>query len=223
MQQRTQRRGEAVAQSRADLEMLSAQRGELQEQARQLAERRNVLFSQARNMPVGAARGELESRMSEIDARLARLDDQIARLNDRIVEAMGRVGATPGPVVVDVPRVNVPQISIPPFNFPRQRGPDMREVGGIMAAEAVMLALIGLAFWRFGMRRMRHHFERAFANQANQLNQLQQAVDVIGVEVERISEGQRYVAKVLVEGSPGASGLPAARRAAEPAPSSRDG
>ena len=95
---------------------------------------------------------------------------------------------------------------VPPVNFPGRRGPDMREIGGIMAAEAVALVLFGLAFWRFGMRRMRQQFERAIGTQSGQLNQLQQAIDVIGVEVERISEGQRYVAKVLSEGS-----APAAR------------
>jgi cell division protein FtsB len=203
-------------QSRADLDLLTEQRKALQEQAEQLSERRNVLFAQARNTPEGSAsRRELESRMSEIDGRLATLDNQVAKLNDQISEAMGRVRAapsirtpSPAPVVVDIPR---PQISIPPFEFgPRSRGPDMREVAGIMAAEAVVLALIGVAFWQFGLRRLRARFEqveRSVGDQSSQLNQLQQSVDVIGVEVERISEGQRYVAKVIGEGAPVARGL----------------
>lgn len=188
-----------VFESRSNVEMLTEQRHALQQQVEQYLSRRNLLFAQFRNMSEGSARGELESRMSEIDGRLSRLDDQIERLNNQITEAMA--GGGRGARVMVEPRGG-PQITVPPFSFARERGPDMREIGGMMAAEAVALVLIGLAFWRFGMRRMRQQVERAIGNQAGQLNQLQQAIDVIGVEVERISEGQRYVAKVLSEGSP---------------------
>lgn len=211
MQEVTVRRGPtrtSIAQSqaaRAELDALQEQRGELSRQLQQLTERRLQLFAQSQSMGDGPARRELEARISEIDARSARIDGQLAGLNDRIVEAMGRVNQS-APVIVDVPRViTTPQITIPD-GFPfRQRGPDMRQIGGIMAAEAVALVLIGAVAWRFGMKRMREQFERMFTQQASQMNQLQQSVDVIGVEVERISEGQRYVAKVLSEGSPATS------------------
>jgi cell division protein FtsB len=200
--------------------MLTAQRGELQDQLQQLAERRNQLFAQSRTMAEGPARHELEMRMNEIDTRSSRLDGQIQALNDRIVDAMGRVGQSRS-VIVE-PRV-VPQISIPPFEGPgspgfrfRGPGPDMREVGGIMAAEAVALVLIGVIAWRFGMKRMREQFDRVFTQQASQMNQLQQAVDVIGIEVERISEGQRYVAKMLNEGVP--ASMTGGRKDLAPAP-----
>jgi cell division protein FtsB len=193
--------------------MLTAQRDELQDQLQLLSDRRSQLFAQFRTMPEGPARHELEMRMNEIDTRSSRLDGQIQAMNDRIVEAMGRVG-TSGPVIVNVPRGAGPQISIPPFEGPgfrmRGPGPDMREVGGMMAAEAVALVLIGVVAWRFGMKRMREQFDRVFTQQAAQMNQLQQAVDVIGIEVERISEGQRYVAKMLNDGSPVA--MPVARK-----------
>lgn len=193
----------------AVVEMLSDQRRDLQRQAEELSQRRNVLFAQSRTMSEGPARREIESRMSEIDARLSRLDGQIDRLNEQINEAIQGGGSGGGganaPVVIDVPRiVRGGTINIPQFSTQREREQDMRQIAGIMAAEAVAFALIGIAFWRFGMRRMRQSFERAFANQSSQFNQLQNAVDVIGVEVERISEGQRYVARVLSEGSPAA-------------------
>ena len=192
-----------VIQTRSTVDMLTEQRHALQQQVEQFSSRRNLLYAQFRNMSDGPARRELETRMSEIDVRVSRLDDQIERLNDQITEAMAG-GSGGGRIAVEAPRVIRGQITVPPGNFPGQRGPDMREIGGIMAAEAVALVLIGLAFWRFGMRRMRQQFERAIGSQSGQLNQLQHAVDVIGVEVERISEGQRYVAKVLSEGAPAA-------------------
>jgi cell division protein FtsB len=214
MQSQIQRRGGggllSQSQSRVDLDMLTEQRKALQEQAEQLTGRRNVLFAQLRNTTDQGARGALESRMSEIDGRLASLDNQVAKLNDQISEAMGRVrttSPTPGPSPTRVfvePRV-ISQTTIPPFEFAgRSRGADMRDVAGFMAAEAVVLALIGVGFWQFGLRRLRARFERverSVADQSSQLNQLQQSADVIGLEVERISEGQRYVAKVLGEGA----------------------
>ena len=194
--------------------MMMAQRDELKEQLQLLAERRGQLVRQLETGPDAAVRRELETRLREIDARSSRLDDQIASLNDRITQGVAP-GLPGAPVIVDVPRVTVPEIRVPSVMFPGRRGPDMREIGGIMAAEAILLALIGLAFWRFGMRRMREQIDRLLTGQTQQLNQLQQAMDVIGVEVERISEGQRYVAKVLAEGSPAAAAL-SARKVPEP-------
>ena len=201
-------------QSREETTLLMAQRDDLKEQLELLAERRGQLVRQLETGPDAAVRRDIESRLRDIDGRESRLDAQIASLNDRIMQGVSP--GTPAPVIVDVPRVTVPEIRVPPFEFRGNRRPDLREIGGIMAAEAVLLALIGLAFWRVGMRRMRAQIDRLHTGQTQQLNQLQQAMDVIGVEVERISEGQRYVAKVLAEGSPAAAAL-SARKVPEPA------
>jgi cell division protein FtsB len=219
-QQPTTRRTIIQSQSRAELDMLTAQRAELQSQMEQLSRRRNQLDEQRHIAPSAAARSQLEARLAEIDARSAKIDGQIQGLNDRIVEAMSKVNSN-SPVIVDVPRVNVPQITIPPFEGfgSRQRGPNMGQMGGMMAAEAFVLAAIGLVFWRLSVRRMRDQFERLFAQQSTQMNQLQQAVDVIGIEVERISEGQRYVAKMVTDGS--AAGAPQGGRGEAKAPLSR--
>lgn len=156
--------------------------------------------------------------MAELDARSARLDRELESLNDQIAALLARrtavaagqdagQGPGQGPQVI-----RIPQITIPPIDFGgRQRSADMRQIGGIMAAEAVALVLIGVVFWRMGMKRMREQIDRMFASQSQQMNQLQQAVDTVAIEVERISEGQRYVAKVLSEGSP-ASALPQGRK-----------
>ncbi|MGH7679299.1 MAG: hypothetical protein ACRENU_12585 [Gemmatimonadaceae bacterium] len=206
---------------RNQLDALNQQRSELQAQQSELSRRRNQLDEQ-RHQASGPARAQLEARIAEIDARTARLDAQLQQVNDRIVETMSRL-TDESPVVVDVPQIRIPPITIPnipAMNFPQRRGPDMGQIGGMMAAEAVLLALIGFVFWRVGMKRMREQFERIFSTQSQQLTQLQQAMDVIGIEVERISEGQRYVAKVLTEGS--AEGVaPGARK--ELSPASRQG
>jgi len=50
------------------------------------------------------------------------------------------------------------------------------------------------------------------------MERLEQAVDAIAIEIERVSEGQRYVTRLLTEGS--APALPVGQRAAEPVRSS---
>jgi hypothetical protein len=225
MQRVTQRRATSQEVNRAqitgELQALTAQRGELQSQMEQLSRRRNQIDEQRHVAPNGPARARLEAQIAEIDARSARLDTQIMGINDRISTAMGRLAELPAGAdrIVTVPEVRIPDIQFGP-GF--RRGPDMRQVGGIMAAEAVALALIGVLFWRMGMKRMREQFERMFATQTQQLTQLQQAMDVVGVEVERISEGQRYVTKVLTEGAAQGASLPSGRRDVS-VPAKRDG
>lgn len=48
------------------------------------------------------------------------------------------------------------------------------------------------------------------------LERIEQAVDAISIEVERISEGQRFTTQLLSEGRQHAGALPAADRSAAP-------
>lgn len=187
-------KAQAAVQTRAELEALYNKRGELQEQMRQLGRRRNQIDEQGHVTPDAGAKRALQTRLKEIDQRTARIDADLLRLDDQIAEAVGRgVGAAP----TATPTISIPPITIPPFE---QSPNDMRFVAGALAAEALAFVLLGFAFWQFGLKRMRAQFSRAFADQTRRLEQVQQALDVIGVEVERVSEGQRYVAKVLTEG-----------------------
>jgi hypothetical protein len=185
---------QAGVQTLAELEALVRKRGELQDQMKALARRRDQIAEQAHAATDAGAKGELQARLKEIDQRTARIDADLLRLDDQIAEAVGRgVGASP----TAIPTIAVPPITIPPFG---QSANDMRFVAGALAAEALAFVLLGFAFWQFGLKRMRAQFTRAFADQTRRLEQVQQALAVIGVEVERVSEGQRYVAKVLTEG-----------------------
>lgn len=214
--QLTERQAAQRGQALGQYEGLLQQRSELQSQLQQLNRRRNQLDEQ-RHVATQSARPGIDARLAEIDARTAQLDQQIVSLNDQIAAALARMTAASagGGAVAGAgqgaPVIRIPQISIPPMDFGRSRRTDMRDVAGFMAAEAVLLGLMGIVFWRLGMKRMRDQFDRMFASQSQQLNQLQNAVDVIGIEVERISEGQRYVTKVISEGAPG-SALPVGRK-----------
>lgn len=188
--------GQTGPQTRAELEALSLQRTELRDQMRELGRRRNQIDEQSHVARDPATARELQVRLKEIDSRTARIEGQIAVLDDRIADAVGRgVGVDVGPP--GVPTISIPPINIPPFGPP---GIDTGFLAGAMAAEALAFVLLGFALFQFGFRRMRAQFRRDVADQTVRLEQLQQAMDVIGVEVERISEGQRYVAKVLADG-----------------------
>lgn len=210
----TEREAAQQAQVQGELDGLIRQRGELQSQLGALSERRNQLFAQSITATTPAAKAELDARIAEIDGRSARLDRQIQTLNERITETMGRLNS-PGERIVNIPRIvqgqriEIPSIQIPPI----RRGPDIRQIGGFMIAEAMVLALIGVLFWRMGVKRLHAQFERMVSSQSQQLAQLQHAVDTVAIEVERISEAQRYVAKVLTEGeTPALSSPPAEPR-----------
>jgi hypothetical protein len=46
------------------------------------------------------------------------------------------------------------------------------------------------------------------------MERLEQAVDAIAIEIERVSEGQRYMTRLLTEGA--APALPVGQKAADP-------
>lgn len=68
---------------------------------------------------------------------------------------------------------------------------------------------IARAFGRWIDRR--GHQPRIPADLTTQLNQIAQSVDAMAIEVERISEGQRFTTRLLAEQQAARSGLPAGR------------
>jgi multidrug efflux pump subunit AcrA (membrane-fusion protein) len=96
-----------------------------------------------------------------------------------------------------------PGMAFPPF--PGQSGPQIPE-GAVIISVAffVMCAVIAIGFpiARAIARRMDRRGAAAPAGDADtqaRLERIEQAVDAIAVEVERISEGQRFTTKVMGE------------------------
>ena len=133
------------------------------------------------------------------DARQAARDaQQAAREAGAVVQVPARPGAGP----VGVPMITVrggPQnMDIPP------------RVKDVSIAFIVMFAavIIGLPLMRAIARRI----ERGTPTVAmppevqSQIQHLMQSVDAISIEVERISEGQRFATKMLADRKPGTEG-----------------
>ena len=86
-----------------------------------------------------------------------------------------------------------------------------------MVAEGAVFLLLGVVLWRLGLARGRRQTVRA---EAPRDDRMQQAVDAIAIEVERLSEGQRFINNILSAKRPERDALPAqARPIADP----RDG
>src|SRR6266568_2234174 len=106
--------------------------------------------------------------------------------------------AVPGQITIRRPDGNT-VISMPPFG-PNTIPPQAVDIS-IAFFLTVAAIIIGLPLARAFARRMdRRGGTAPISNEiASQLNHLNQAVDAIALEVERISEGQRFTTRLLSE------------------------
>ena len=177
---------------------LQAQRQELAQQLENLERKREELVGQLQGSPpVGTERGGLEQRIAAIDQRITALDKQIADAE----ASVARAAATPGAVVehVEPERPVLPEGAY--------------VLGGIFMFIVLLPLTIAYArrIWRRGAAVVTSLPKELTA----QLSRLEQAMEAMSIEVERIGEGQRFMAKVLSE-----NGVPRAlgEGAAEPIP-----
>jgi len=186
--------GAPGATATAVYEALKAQRRELGNQLENLEDKRRDLSQRLEEPMVGGAdRKGLEQRITEIDGRISSIDKQIAESEARIAQQ----AAVPGAVQPERPPV-------------RNGPPDEVYVLAGMFIVIVLLPLsIALArrIWRRGVATI----TKLPAELTERLTRLEQGMDAVAVEVERIGEGQRYLARIFAdEGSLKAIGAGAA-------------
>lgn len=190
----------AVPTTRAELDGLIAKRSELENQLESLTERRQELFQQRQRMGREEGRGH-DNRMALIDEQTTRLEREVLSLNSAIAEGMVNVPFSSGAVVAGTSQPNRELIR------EVRNGAEDAVMGTMFGSAAGLLAMYVL--WR-GFRRWIWKKKPVPApaitvpDQSPRLEQLQQSVDVIALEVERISEAQRFLAKVINERALGA-------------------
>lgn len=148
----------------------------------------------------GGDRADISSQLAEVNAQIARVNAQIAGVR---ADVAARVGIPAAPAIP---------------NFPR-RGLDGDDVTAIFITFflAVLMPLsLGITrrLWRRGNR---SDAPRADETIAPRLERLEQAVDAVAIEIERISESQRFVTRILAERPRPAANAPAAPANQEPA------
>ena len=168
-----------------EFQALVAKRAELEMQIESVTDRRQELEQQLEDAS-GATRTGLEGRIRLLDERATRLEQQVLE-NDELIAQSIAGGVATGRSETTV--------SSEPKVFTRE------DLGAAMVGEALVLVLFFVWLYRRGIRRAKEGFSRGAAADPQRLEQLQNSIDAIAVEVERISEGQRFVSKMLNEGS----------------------
>ena len=169
------------------LEALANQRHELKNQLESVMDRREELAGQLEDADP-AARVGLEERIRILDDRSGRLEREVLLADDAISAAIA------GGLGQPEPEEPMTTVHVMDEGVPREA------VARFMMFEALAFVLLGVIFYKWVMRRAREGFVRGSPEEGRRLDQLQNSVDAIAVEVERISENQRYVTKALNEG-----------------------
>ncbi len=182
-----------------DIDALRARRDELSSQLRSVDSRRSKLLSQLRETGDPTAIKGLEGRLALLDARQLQLESDIQQTGQQLSSGAAGLLATTSqaPVFAGLGSGETLALSIVFTVF----------VLGPLA--------IGFARTLFKRSNMPAAPPAIFAETAQRLERVEAAVDTIALEIERISEGQRFVTKLLSESQP-APMLNAGQRSADP-------
>jgi hypothetical protein len=181
-----------------ELGALIAKRDELGNQLSNVASRRASLSEEIRVAPEGASRTGLEDRIRVLDQRIVTLESDLAAVGRQIA------AASPG--------------LVPELHYPPSGGDDFEEgfaAGGFTAALTLLPIFYLFLRRRWKKKGMKGKMAKADlpTESAQRLERLEQGMESIAIEIERVSEGQRFVTRLLSEGQ----GPLSARRIAEPA------
>jgi hypothetical protein len=177
---------------------IKAQREELSNQLKSVDSRRSKLMSQLRETSDPTAVKGLEDRLALLDKRQLQLESDIATTGQMLTSApAGLLASASSPAVF----------------------------AGLGSGQVVAISIVGIIFVLapLAIGFARTIWKRAntpglppsaYTETAQRLERLESSVDTIAVEIERISEGQRFVTKLLSEGA-ASTALPAGQRSPE--------
>lgn len=183
-----------------DIAVIKARREELSNQLRSVDGRRSRLLNQLRQTDDPTAAKGLQDRLALLDARQLQLEADIAETGRQISSTPAGMVATTGVGA-----------SFAGFGSGQMLALSIVAVIFVFAPLAIGFAR---TLWKRSNRPAPP--PAVFTAAAQRLERLESAVDAIAIEVERISEGQRFVTKLLSEAQP-APMLTAGQRSAEPA------
>jgi hypothetical protein len=169
----------------ADLGSLQTQLGDFRVEHAGLKAQWDGLKSQLDNMlRNNPARPGVQQQWADVGVQLAKVDGKIATLEARIALKQGRTLSAPvaNPVIPFIPRLVVPNLVVPTAMF--------------------MTLVLALPISIAAAKRILRGTPRATpvpSDVTMRLERIEQAVDTIAIEVERISEGQRFVTRLMAE------------------------
>jgi hypothetical protein len=174
-----------VPRTESEVRELLAQREELSDQLSSVSARRSQLASEIRNRSDEATRGGLEERLRLLDNRILQLETDLASAGRQIASAPSELIAGTEP-------------ARPPA------GGDDFEEGLMIGGFSVFLVLSGVLFFqrRRWKRRGPALSPELGGESAQRLQRLENGMEAIAIEIERVSEGQRFVTRLLSESQP---------------------
>jgi chaperonin cofactor prefoldin len=199
----------AVPTSGQELARLNERRDEIKDQLETLNDQRAELADQIQRIgpQEAAVRAGPIARLQALDERIVRLEREQAMADDAIANAKSKLPADEGEAA---PRIVIPPPVVPNFDFGqwtternvpwRERALDSLAVTGPITLASVVLVGV-LIYWRLS-RTMKSQLARLQASQAGALTELQRSIDTVAVEIERVSENQRFVTKLVGDKQP---------------------
>lgn len=167
-----------------EIDALKAQRSELSNQLESVDSRRSSLMKQLRSNGDPVAVKGLEARLALLDARQLQLESDLQQTGQLLSStSAGLVSSTSAP-----PRMGT---------FTTNQTMALSVLGIIFIGFPLAIGL-AKAMWRRSIKP--GVAPQALTETAQRLERLESSVDAIAIEVERISEGQRFVTKLLSEG-----------------------
>lgn len=173
--------------SGSEVAALRAEREELSNQLTSAAGRRNELARQLTNADASLKPG-IQERIRILDARIVRLEADL--------DGVGQKLATAGPGLL-----TEQQMPFGPGSF-RMDSDTFAFLTGLFML--VVLFPIAFGMGRFMWKRAVSPKPAPVPDEMlKRLDRLEQAIDTVSIEMERVSEGQRFISRVLTEGAPG--------------------
>ena len=169
--------------TRAEVQMIRQQRSELSNQLISAAGRRKELAEELRMAEGPVDRAGIEDRIRVLDERIVQLETDIA--------TTGRL--LTGGSTIGIPRTE--NAGMPFF-----LSPDQVTGISIVFIIAVMFPMSIAAARRIWRKAPVGVSPSDVRDISAKLEGLQQAVDTVAIEVERVSEGQRFVTRLMTEG-----------------------
>ena len=177
----------AVPRTQAEVRALRSRGEMLSDQLTSAQGRRDNIAEELSELPPGetAVRAGLEQRLAQLDGRILRIEQDIAE--------NGRLLAAAPPSMLANSEVGG---SDEPFAL------SSGQITAISLASVVFVAMpIAVGATVMMLRRSsRPHVPAVPAATQQRLERMEQAVDTIAIEMERVSESQRFLTRILTEG-----------------------
>ena len=172
-----------VPRSRAEIRAIQAQRSQISDQLENVSSRRSDIAEELARTGADAARSGLEQRLQILDQRILQLEGDLARTGQQLA-------AAPAELVAGTESQS-------------RQNTDDNFGGGVAVGGTSTLAVVAVVVLvlsrRWRRRAPQQRPSQLDAESAQRLQRLEQGMDAIAIEIERVSEGQRFVTKLLSE------------------------